>query len=184
MEMLQAKQQEETKRLREQMEAEAKAQRDQMYNMTKVSMEQAEIKQETRALKWRLLEIQKSNEGWQQRMENLNQRLQQNQRRKEEDLKSGFLVTFKQGKPGDGDLDELARKIAAIWQKLGLRLGISQDILDEIDANRERKAYRMLLHWRNTTASATLYPDLFYALCHDRVGLNNLAKEFCVKKTA
>ena len=39
----------------------------------------------------------------------------------------------------------------------------------------------MLLHWRNTTASATLYRDLYYALCHDRVGLNNVAKEFCGK---
>ena len=80
MEMLQAKKQEETKRLREQMEAEAKTQRDQMDNMTKASKEHAKIMQENQALKWLHLEIQKSNEGWQQRMENLNQRLQQHQR--------------------------------------------------------------------------------------------------------
>ena len=91
MEMLQAKQQEEIKRLREQMEAEAKARQDQMDNMSKASMEHAEIVQENQALKWLHLEIQKSNAGWQQRMENLNQRLQQHQRRKEEDLKPGFL---------------------------------------------------------------------------------------------
>jgi len=93
------------------------------------------------------------------------------------------VVAFKQGKPGDGDLDELAGKICAKWQELGLRLDISQDKLDEIDADEKRKAYRMLLHWRNTTASATLYRDLYYALCHDRVGLNDVAKEFCGKET-
>ena len=83
MEMLQAKQQEEIKRLREQMEAEAKAQRDQMDNISKASMEHAEIMQDNQALKWRLMEIQKSNEGWRQRMKTLNQRLQQDQRREE-----------------------------------------------------------------------------------------------------
>jgi len=99
-------------------------------------------------------------------------------------LQSSFLshiVNFKQGKPDDCDLDELAGKIAAKWQELGLRLRISQNILDEIDANKERKAYWMLIHWRNTTASATLYRDLYHSLCHDRVGLNNIAKEFCGK---
>jgi len=89
-------------------------------------------------------------------------------------------VRFKEGKPGDGDLDELAGKIAAKWQKLGLRLGISQDVLDEIDANAREKPYRMLLHWRNTTTSTTFYCDLYNALCHHRVGLNNVANEFCV----
>ena len=93
------------------------------------------------------------------------------------------VVVFKEGKPGDCDLDDLAGKIAAKWQELGLRLGISQDQLDEIDANEKRKPYRMLLHWRNTTTSATLYRDLYNALGHHRVGLNNVAKEFCGKET-
>jgi len=39
----------------------------------------------------------------------------------------------------------------------------------------------MLLHWRNTTASAALYRDLYYALGYHTVGLNNVAKEFCGK---
>ena len=98
MEMLQAKQQEETKRLREQMEAEAKAQRDQMDNMMKASMKQAEedrraFMQENQALNQRLVEIQLSNEGMQQMMENLKQQLQQNQCRQQEVKKPGFLDT-------------------------------------------------------------------------------------------
>ena len=91
---------------------------------------------------------------------------------------------FKQGRPGDADLDELAEKIAAKWQELGLRLGISQNKLDEIEANEKRKAYRMLLHWRTTRTSTELYRDLNNALCHQRVGLNNVAKELCGKETA
>ena len=96
MEMLQAKQQQETKRLREQMEAEAKAQRDQMDNMMKASMKQAEedrraFMQENQALNQRLVEMQKSNEGMQQMMENLKQQLHQNQSRQHEVKKPGFL---------------------------------------------------------------------------------------------
>ena len=96
MEMLQAKQQEETKRLREQMEAEAKAQRDQMDNMMKASMKQPEedrraFMQENQALNQRLVEMQKANKGMQQMMENLKQQLQRNQSRQQEVRKPGFF---------------------------------------------------------------------------------------------
>ena len=96
MEMLQAKQQEETNRLREQMEAEAKAQRDQMDNMMKASMKQAEedrraFMQENEALNQRLLEMQKSNLGMQQTMENLRRQLQHNQSQQQEVKKPGFF---------------------------------------------------------------------------------------------
>jgi len=91
--------------------------------------------------------------------------------------------SFKEGKPNDLALNELASKIAAKWQTLGLHLLISQDTLDEIDANEKDKPYRMLLRWKGTTASTTLYQDLYNALCHDKVGLNNVAKEFCCRKT-
>ena len=40
----------------------------------------------------------------------------------------------------------------------------------------------MLLRWRDTTSSTALYRDLYRALCHNRVGLNNVAKEFCGKE--
>ncbi|KAL9979065.1 hypothetical protein ACROYT_G016666 [Oculina patagonica] len=95
--MLQAKQAEETKRLREQMQAEAKAQRDHVDNMMKVSMKQAEedrraFMQENRALNERLVQMQKSNEGMQQMaVESLKQQLQQNQNRQHEVKKPGFF---------------------------------------------------------------------------------------------
>ena len=89
------------------------------------------------------------------------------------------LVSFKEGEPSDLELNKLAGKIAAKWQTLGIHLGINQDKLDEIDANEKDKPYQMLLHWKRTANSATPYKDLYHALCNDRVGLNNVAKEFC-----
>jgi len=88
-------------------------------------------------------------------------------------------VAFKQGKPSECELDVLAGKVSAKWQTLGIHLGISQDVLDEIAANAKKKPHRMLLCWRGTTTSLTLYEDLYHALCHVRVGLNNVAREFC-----
>jgi len=68
---------------------------------------------------------------------------------------------------------------------MGIRLGISNDVLEGIDANTEaeEKPFQMLLHWRNTTTSSTPYCDIYNALCHSRVGLHNVAKEFCCKET-
>ena len=37
----------------------------------------------------------------------------------------------------------------------------------------------MLLRWRDTTTSRTPYKELYRAMCHDRVGLPNVAREFC-----
>lgn len=88
-------------------------------------------------------------------------------------------VAFKQGKPSEYELDVLAGKISAKWQTLGIHLGIPQDVLDEIAANAKKKPYRMLLRWKDTTTSLTLYEDLYHALCHVRVGLDNVAREFC-----
>ncbi|XP_020616226.1 uncharacterized protein LOC110054212 isoform X2 [Orbicella faveolata] len=92
-------------------------------------------------------------------------------------------VAFKEVKPGDRELNELAGKIGGKWNNLGLQLGISQNVLNDIATNGKDKPYDMLLHWKNTTPSATPHSDLHHALCHERVGLDNLAKEFCCKET-
>ena len=90
-----------------------------------------------------------------------------------------IAVTFKEGKPSDSELDELAGKISAKWDTLGLHLGITQNELDDIAVNGSKKPYQMLLHWRDTKNSLSPYEDLYYALCHFRVGRNNVAREFC-----
>jgi len=65
---------------------------------------------------------------------------------------------------------------------LGIHLGIGQDVLDRIAANANDKPHQMLLRWINTTTSAAPFGELYHALCHDRVGFNNIAKEFCCKE--
>ena len=97
-------------------------------------------------------------------------------------LSLSHIVAFKDGTPNDCELDELAAKIAKMWDKLGLYLGISQEALDAIAVNAEDKPYRMLLRWRDQSTSTTLYKDLYDALCHNRVGLHNVAKLFCCKE--
>ena len=96
MERLQTKFEEEGIRLREQMKADAKAQQDQMDNMLKASMKQAEeerksFMQENQALNARLGEMQKSNDEMQQKMESLKSQLLQNQSRQQEVRKPSFL---------------------------------------------------------------------------------------------
>jgi len=90
---------------------------------------------------------------------------------------------FKEGKPSDLELDDLALQIGEKWKRLGIRLGISNDVLEGIATNAEDKPFKMLLRWRNTSTSATPYHDLHNALCHERVGLDDVAKKFCCKET-
>ena len=91
-------------------------------------------------------------------------------------------LSFKEGQPGDRDLDEFALKIGDMkWEKLGLQLGISQDVLNTFKANAKDKPHTMLCHWRDTTSSSRPYEELYHALCHERVGLNNPAEKFCCK---
>ena len=91
---------------------------------------------------------------------------------------------MKDGTPSDSELQVLAASISAKWMLLGILLNIPQDVLDEIYAIEENKPYGMLLRWKSATTSATAYEDLYNALCHERVGLKNLAKRFCCKETA
>lgn len=94
------------------------------------------------------------------------------------------IVVFKEGDPSDLELNELGGKISSKWEMLGLYLGISQEILDEINVTEKNKPYRMLLYWkRNTPTSGTAYRQLYNALCKRRVGHSKLAKKFCCKET-
>jgi len=91
---------------------------------------------------------------------------------------------LKDGTPSNSELQELAESISAKWMILGILLNIPQDVLDEIYTTEKNKPYVMLLRWKSATTSATPYEDLFNALCHERVGLKNVAKRFCCKETA
>ena len=66
---------------------------------------------------------------------------------------------------------------------MGVYLRISREVLEDIAVNAEDKPHEMLLRWINESTSTTLYKDLYHALCHSRVGLNNVAKRFCCRET-
>ena len=93
-------------------------------------------------------------------------------------------VDFKEGDPSDKELDELAGKIGDVWEQLAARLGINRNVVSGIAANDKDKPMKMLVRWINTTKSDNPYGELYDALCHERVGLDKLAKEFCCKKPA
>jgi len=91
---------------------------------------------------------------------------------------------LKEDWPSELELNNLAGRVCRQWKTLGLRLGISQDVLDGIDVNEPNdKPYQMLLRWMRTTDSVAPYLDLYSALCDKRVGLDKVAREFCCKKT-
>ena len=71
-----------------------------------------------------------------------------------------------------------------MWQQLAARLGINDDVRSTINTNASDKPSAMLLRWLHTTKSDKPYRELYDALCHERVGRDDLAKEFCCEKTA
>ena len=97
MERLQKRFEEEGNILREQMEADAKAQRDQMDNMLKASMKRKLRRigepscKKIKTLNARLGQMQKSNKEMQQMVESLKSQLLQNQGKREEVRKPSFF---------------------------------------------------------------------------------------------
>ena len=90
---------------------------------------------------------------------------------------------FEEGTLSDFVLVGLAIKIGEEWKSLGLRLNIPQYVLDEIEANVQDKPYGMLQSWKYATTSSAPYDDLYNALCHETVGLDELATGLRGKET-
>ena len=89
-------------------------------------------------------------------------------------------VNYKVGAPSDAELLQLSSRISAKWNAIGILLGFSSHQVDSIGTNAKDKAYQMLLDWKNSTSSLSPHEDLYNALCHEKVRLNNIAKEFCL----
>ena len=87
---------------------------------------------------------------------------------------------MKQGIPTDDELEELGGKIAENWKKLGRRLGIDDQKLQEICQAHDQlseRGYHMLKHWKQVKASAATYQALCDALQHKHVSRQDLAEE-------
>ena len=93
-----------------------------------------------------------------------------------------FLLIVKPGTPTDDELEELGRKIAETWEKLGRRLGIDDPKRQEIFQARDQlseRGYHLLKHWKQENGSAATYQALCDALKHNLVQRQDLAEEFC-----
>lgn len=90
-------------------------------------------------------------------------------------------MKYKDDAPDDKELLRLSYNIARKWNQVGILLGLPRNTINYIEKNSKDKAYDMLLDWRNTTTSLSHHKDLYNALCDEIVGLNNVAKTFCLE---
>ena len=70
-------------------------------------------------------------------------------------------------------------EVAGKWRKLGRRLDITDESLDEIDQKLPEKGYRMLKQWKQEKGPEATYKVLCCALEHELVQRRDLAEKFC-----
>lgn len=91
----------------------------------------------------------------------------------------------KDGKPSDYELEELSQELGEKWEELGGRLGFNQAAITNFyeDSRRSsRRAFRMLLAWKQKEGSEATYTVLNNALCDKLVKYKQLAEQFCCDK--
>ena len=79
----------------------------------------------------------------------------------------------------------MGQKITGDWKKLGRRLGIKDETLQEIHQAHDElseKGYHMLKQWRQIRGFGATYQALCDALQHKLVLRQDLAEQFCYIK--
>ena len=92
------------------------------------------------------------------------------------------IYMVKDGKPSDRELEELSLKLGKKWKELGSCLEFDDAAITNLDEdNKElaRKAYRMLLAWKQREGFQATYTVLYNALCDKLVECKLLAENFC-----
>ena len=88
----------------------------------------------------------------------------------------------KDGKPSDRELEELSLKLGQKWMELGSCLRFDNAAItnsDEDYKKLERKAFSMLLAWKQKEGCKATYTVLYNALCDKLVKCKLLAENFC-----
>ena len=88
----------------------------------------------------------------------------------------------KDGIPSDRELQELSLKLGEKWKELGSCLGFDNAAITNLNGDNEqlaRKAYHMLLAWKQKEGCQATYTVLYNALCDELVECKLLAENFC-----
>ena len=87
--------------------------------------------------------------------------------------------------PSVDELEYLSLELGRKWDTLGRRLGFNQAAIDDFDIENkklEKKAFRMLLVWKQREGSKATYTVLYNALCHELVKCRRQAEKFCCER--
>ena len=88
----------------------------------------------------------------------------------------------KAGGPSDDELEELSLELGEKWEELGGRLGFHQAAIsnfNEDNKRQARKAFKMLMAWKQKEGPNATFEVLYDALCDKKVQYTLLAKQFC-----
>ena len=93
-------------------------------------------------------------------------------------------VAVEDGTPKKYDLERLAEEIVAKWEELGRRLLDNNEAelyaIDHQNEKLSKKAYKMLLKWKEAKGSDATFQVLREALCHHLVNRRDLAERYCL----
>jgi len=88
----------------------------------------------------------------------------------------------KEGQPSDDELEELSELLGLSWEKLARRLGFKKGRIEGFRKDNEelsKKAFDMLIRWKEKEGADATYTILYDALCHKLVQQRDLAETFC-----
>ena len=98
---------------------------------------------------------------------------------------SSVIHEVKDGEPSDCELEELSLELGEKWEELGRRLGFNQAAITNFDEDNNKlakKAFKMLMAWKQKEGCEATYTVLYYALRHKLVKCNRLAELFCCEE--
>ena len=100
-------------------------------------------------------------------------------------LLSSDEYKVKDGEPSDEELEYLSQQLGDKWEELGRRLAFDEAAITNFDENNKKlakKAFKMLMDWKQKEGCQATYSVLNYALRHILVNLNRLAEQFCCEE--
>ena len=92
------------------------------------------------------------------------------------------ISALKEGQPSDDELEELSGSLGLSWEKLARRLGFKKGRIEGFHKDNEelsKKAFDMLIRWKEKGGADATYTVLYDALCDKLVERRDLAETCC-----